>query len=401
MDTDRMESDVEKTRNEMLRELSLLRRQFGDPRSAVDETPSGRASTAVSDIVHARSDLPARETHELLHAIVSKAPIVIWTLNTDGDFELIEGKALELLGLEPGEVIGRSVYDVYRDVPEVGKTIRRALAGETVAATLEIDDVVFETWQSPTRNAAGEVVGVVGLAVDVTRRRRAEAEVQVEHRLMRQMLRSHERDRRLVAYEIHDGMIQEAIAARMRLQKVLETSEDLPSDAKREIETASELMGRAISESRQLISGLRPPELDEVGIVAAVEYVIGQQPEGGPAFRFDADVRFERLEPVLEIAIFRIVQEAIANARRHAQSDRVEIRMTQRDGRVQLEIRDWGVGFDPASVAAECYGLQGMRERARLLGGRTEIKSAPGEGTRVYVELPLVPIFGEEADAES
>ena len=399
-----MDSDVEKTPNALLRELNLLRRQYGDPRSAVDETPSEQASTAMPMGCAVRATpgfLPPRETHELLHAIVAKAPIVVWTLNNDGDFEVIEGKAMELLGLEPGKVIGRSVYDVYRDVPEVGKTIRRALAGETVATTLEIDDVTFETWQSPMRDAAGEVVGVVGLAVDVTRRRRAEAEVQFEHRLMRQMLRSHERDRRLVAYEIHDGMIQQAIGAQMRLQKVLETSETLSPEIRGEIETASDLMGRAIAESRQLIGGLRPPELDEMGIVAALEYMIGQQPEGGPDLRFNADVRFERLEPVLESAIFRIVQEAISNVRRHAQSDRVEIRMTQRDGRIQLEIRDWGVGFDPASVAAGCYGLQGMRERARLLGGRTEIRSAPGEGARIYVELPMVPIFGEEANAES
>lgn len=393
-----MDNKNSKARGEPSRAANASPRELPRPTSVASSSTS---ATLVADAAVGKTSPLLRETHELLRTIVSRTPIVIWALNSDGDFTLSEGKALELLGLEPGEAVGHSVYDIYRDVPEVGKNMRRALAGETVVATVDIDGVFFETWQSPLRNAVGDVIGVVGLAVDVTRRHRAETEVKLEHRLMRQMLRSHERDRQLVAYEIHDGMVQHAAAAKMRLDTILETAKGLSPDVRREIELASQSMASAIAESRQLINGLRPPVLEEKGVVAAIEYLIGQQPEGGPAYRFEVDVRFERLDPVVEDAIFRIVQEAITNIRRHARTDRVEIHMAQRDGWIRLEIRDWGVGFDPESVAATCFGLQGMRERSRLLGGRTEIKSAPGEGARVTVELPLVPSFGEEVRLES
>lgn len=229
----------------------------------------------------------------------------------------------------------------------------------------------------------------------------AEAGPHFERRLVRQILRSHDRDRRLLAYEIHDGMVQHATGARMRLDTLLETAPGLSPEVRREVESVSHLMGEAIAEARQLISGLRPPVLDEMGIVAAVKDLIGGQPDDGPVIRFDADVGPERLDPLVESTVFRILQEAITNARRHAGADRIDICMTRRDDWIQLEICDTGVGFDPSTVVRSCYGLQGMRERARLLGGRTEIKSVPGEGTRVYVELPVSPKLGEEVNPEN
>jgi signal transduction histidine kinase len=222
-----------------------------------------------------------------------------------------------------------------------------------------------------------------------------------ELRLAREMARSNDRDRRLLAYEIHDGMVQHATGARMRLDTVRETASGLSPEVRRELETVSDLLDKAIAEARQLISGLRPPVLDKMGIVGAVECLIGEQPDDGPVVRFSVDVGPERLEPLVESTIFRILQEAITNARRHSGADRIDICMSRRDNWIQLEICDTGAGFDPSSVVRSCYGLQGMRERARLLGGRTEIKSVPGEGTRVYVELPLSPRLGEEVNPEN
>ncbi len=205
----------------------------------------------------------------------------------------------------------------------------------------------------------------------------------------------------LLAYEIHDGMVQHITGAHMRLQTLLETSDTLPEHVRREIEVSLDLIRNSIAEARHLIRGLRPPVLDELGMTAALEHMIDELPPDGPTIEFKPDGQFEHLDHLLENAVLRIIQEAVTNARRHSGSDRIVVHMTRTDEAIELEVRDWGVGFDPRSVAAERYGLEGIRERARLLGGRTMIKRSPGKGTRVCVELPITHKPGKEADANN
>jgi len=143
-----------------------------------------------------------------------------------------------------------------------------------------------------------------------------------------------------------------------------------------------------VGEARQFVHGLRPPGLEESGLAKAIEHLIADQPPGGPSIQWDVQVPSDRLEPLLEGAIYRIVQESLTNLRRHSRSDRARIRLTQRGDQLELEIQDWGVGFDPAAVEPKRLGLRGIRERARLLGGRALVDSAPGKGTRVLVHLP-------------
>jgi len=326
----------------------------------------------------------------LLRNVMVNTPVVVWAVNCDGEFILSEGKGLEGLGQKPGEVVGRSLYDVCRAVPEVGENTRRALAGETVAATVEAEGAIFDCWYSPLREQTGDVVGVVGMAIDVTERRRTEAECLSQRRLLKQMLQSHEREYRLIAYEVHDGPVQEATAAQMHLEALLQAGKVPAGEIRDEIALVLGLVRNAIGEARQLINGLRPPILDELGLVAAIEHLIEEQPEGGPSVRLTAQLQSDGFEPLLEGMIFRIVQEAITNVRRHSKSERAEIRLAQLNDWIRLEIRDWGVGFDPAAARAKHFGLQGIRERGRLLQGRVSIESWPGKGTRILVELPIV-----------
>lgn len=104
---------------------------------------------------------------------------------------------------------------------------------------------------------------------------------------------------------------------------------------------------------------------------------------------FRDSVNFDRLEPVLENAIYRIAQESLGNACQHSKSDKVQMELIQRGRRVQFIIQDWGIGFDATIVKEECFGLAGIRERARLLGGSVQIDSQLGNGTRISIELPI------------
>ena len=143
-------------------------------------------------------------------------------------------------------------------------------------------------------------------------------------------------------------------------------------------------------EARRLISGVRPPILDESGVVAAIAHLVNDQDsKGGPQVDSTATSSSTGCR-LLENVIYRIVQEGLANACKHSQSKRVRVEVVQYGEDLQITIRDWGTGFDPAAVQDDRFGLEGIRERARLLGGNTTVQSAPGQGTCISVELPLV-----------
>jgi signal transduction histidine kinase len=203
------------------------------------------------------------------------------------------------------------------------------------------------------------------------------------------MLRSYQRERQLLAYELHDGVVQDITAAQLHLEALLESGQVPSGQLKESLEGVLGLIRKAVGEARQFVLGLRPPNFEELGLAKAIEYLIADQPPGGPSIELDVQVQSDRWEPLLEGAIYRIVQESVTNLRRHSRSDRARIRLTQLGDQLELEIQDWGVGFDPAVVEPKRFGLRGIRERARLLGGRALVDSAPGKGTRVLVHLPL------------
>ena len=130
----------------------------------------------------------------------------------------------------------------------------------------------------------------------------------------------------------------------------------------------------------------------------AISHLVHEESRGTEAVvKFDSELSFDRLDPTLENAIYRIAQEALTNACKYSQShERISVSLLQRGDRLRVEIRDWGIGFDPKAVPEESFGLEGIRQRARLLGGKCSIQSKAGKGTRITVELPVVPRDEEE-----
>jgi signal transduction histidine kinase len=198
----------------------------------------------------------------------------------------------------------------------------------------------------------------------------------------------------MVAHDIHDGLTQDVVGAHMALQGVGEQNADEAGYAR--VQRAEQLLTAAIKECRRMIRDLRPMILDEAGVVDAIEHQVAEEnTRAGLTVAFRHDVRFTRLDPKLEGAIFRIVQEAISNVRRHGQTEHAAVELIQDNGALEIVVRDRGVGFDPNQVSAECFGLRGIRERARLFGGEAEITSTPGDGATVYARLPI-----DDASAE-
>jgi PAS domain S-box-containing protein len=295
-------------------------------------------------------------------------------------------------------IYGLYLPDQQTPYPANDLPLMRATRGETVEAAeiyLARSDGPQGVWlsvnASPLEDERGELQGGVAVFRDVSETKRAHQELQAEQRLLQQLLRAHERDRQLLAYEIHDGLVQEMTGALMHLESYQGRRAAHPTAAEKDFQLCLRLMRRTIDEARRLISGLRPPILDEQGIAAAIEYLINEyRMRGAIEISFTHAIPTKHLDGLIEGTIYRILQEALSNVYRHSNATRAEVALAQKENWIQLQILDNGIGFDPQRVVENRYGLEGIRERARLLRGVARIESAPGQGTRVYVELPAM-----------
>lgn len=217
-------------------------------------------------------------------------------------------------------------------------------------------------------------------------------EQELEHLLVR-LLTAHEEERRRIAYDLHDGLAQIAAGAHQHLQAYASRSRPRLPETRRALERALELVRRTVIESRRVIAGLRPTALDDFGLATAIRLEVEDLWEAGWEITFD-DGGVGRLSPSLETALFRIAQEALTNIRKHAPSARAHIMLSRDKDTLRLNVRDWGDGFDLHALPAaprhsRHLGLVSMRERVTLLGGKIDIQSSPGDGTRILIEVPV------------
>ena len=274
----------------------------------------------------------------------------------------------------------------------------RALGGERVRdAELYVrnDRVPNGCWlkvsAAPMCDETGRVCGAVALFRDESDRRRAEQALETERGYLRHLIRMQDRDRRLTAYDLHDGVVQLMTGAMLRLEAYRGRHRASPSAADDDLVAAMAALREGLDEARRLIGGLRPPVLDREGILGAIRYLLRSLSEREQLdVEFTHDVRFDRMQPLLETTVFRIVQEALHNVVRHAETRRARVRLEQRGGELSLEIRDWGKGFDPANRKEHRYGLRGIQERAAALGGEATVESGAGVGTTIRVTLPVL-----------
>lgn len=242
----------------------------------------------------------------------------------------------------------------------------------------------------------------ISLFHDVTDRHRAHESLKREQQALWHMLQASDHERQLISYEIHDGLAQYLAAAAMQLHVYERLLPSRPEDAQKAIDAAMQLVNQSHREARRLISEVRPPVIDEVGLASAISHLVHEQRErGGPNVKFDSDVQFKRLSSALENSLYRIAQEAVTNACKHSRSPNVTVTLAEEGREVRLAVQDWGCGFDSAAVEKGHFGLEGIRQRVRLLGGRLTIQSAPGAGTLIEVILDAVSALGPAMDTEN
>jgi PAS domain S-box-containing protein len=208
--------------------------------------------------------------------------------------------------------------------------------------------------------------------------------------LSRRLVEIQEGERRYIASELHDEVGQALTGLTLGLQIVERRAED-PQAVRAEVSEMNRMLENVLEDLHRLAMDLRPASLDHLGLAAALRQHIAMVNEKyGLVAQFEMLGSPERLPDELEIAFYRIVQEALNNVIRHARAKRVDVVLDRRANDLVLIIEDDGIGFDPQTTLekSERLGLFGMRERAEMLGGKLIIESAPGQGTTLLVEVP-------------
>lgn len=194
----------------------------------------------------------------------------------------------------------------------------------------------------------------------------------------------------LIAEEIHDGACQYVTAAQMAFDAFHREQTPTCHGDWRTFEMGREFLGRAGDELRRLTRGLRPIHLAAGDLQKAVESLVQEtRTTANLDIELCCDIQADQIPEPIELAAFRIVQESLNNARRHSKSKRVLIGLSQDDDSLFIQVQDWGRGFDSNHVPQGCCGIAGIRRRVRTLHGDVSIRSDPGDGTLITVELPL------------
>ncbi len=252
-------------------------------------------------------------------------------------------------------------------------------------ADLELDDF-------------GKPARMIGSQIDITTLKQQQAELASTsarlQQLSRRLLQVQELERRHIARELHDEIGQVLTVAKIHLQSAAfapEARTILP-----QIEEPIALLDRLLKQVRSLSLDLRPPLLDDLGLVHALHWLL-QQHHGRPNtphVHLTTDPLLGRCDPTLETTCFRIAQEALTNALRHSRAKNVHVSLAIQNGNLRLAVRDDGIGFDAAAARLRAersgsLGLLGMHERASLAGGALTLLSAPERGTEVEAIFPL------------
>jgi len=374
---------------------------------------SDQVVSVVRDITERiETEQAVRESERKFRAIFDQAVELIGAAKPDGTLFEINRAALEMLNVDASDIVGKKIWEIpwLPDAPEsqamlmerFRTALEQALSGERVQQTHVIEAPDGETRVldfagGPVRDEAGNIDFLVARSHDITDRVRAETELRASRqqlqRLSRRLIELQERERSHIARELHDHVGQALTAAKLNLA-MIEQSTDEPTIKKRARDGVSIVDG-LLDEVRTLAFELRPPILDDLGLVAALRWYTGRQAErAGIKANFRASASGWLLDDQASSACFRIAQEAITNALKHANASQMVVELIAENDWCILTVMDDGSGFDAAGATRaepdpSSMGIVGMRERVSLVGGKLTIDSEPGIGTTVSARFPL------------
>jgi PAS domain S-box-containing protein len=345
-----------------------------------------------------------RKAEAALNASAANLPGVLFRLSTDRSgsivaVDYVSQGALPLFGYLPAELIGAPDRLLALLDPAGLATLKSGLksaaaTGSTWRQELQVvADSGRRHWVQLAASPRGEGADLLwdGVMTDITALKEAEARLIASEESLRKLsahvLRVKEQERAEVARDIHDDIGGTLTALRAELDSLKKRIAE--TEARERIERIDHLVAGAIKSSQAISRALRPSALDH-GIYPALAWQAGDFEERlGIPVRIEANDRDVVLDPEASTALYRIFQEALTNIAKHAKASRVEATLFTNRDMVSLEVRDNGTGLAPAELDKRAsFGVMGMRERARALGGWLEIDSTPASGTTLMVTLP-------------
>jgi PAS domain S-box-containing protein len=340
----------------------------------------------------------AEERIGWLSHILDQAHDAIVVRDLDGRIEYFNQGAERMLGWKASEVRGRRPMELFFDDTSQFERAQEKLlrqgswSGELQVRTKAGEPLVVHSRWTLVQGPKGASPHVVVINADITERKRAEEELRL---LPRRIIEAQEAELQRVARDLHDSVNQIIAAARMQLRSI-EFSVAASSPASSKIlDHCDQLLEQALEENRHIAHNLRPRDLDRFGLAEACRNFCEQfQARTNLALKSQIGRLNGHLPPAMQLNLFRIVQEALANAEKHAHAKSIRLRLDTQGEAIQLTIQDDGCGFDPAAAKTGKpklggLGLTNMRERAAALGGYFEVESAPGRGTTITVRIPL------------
>jgi PAS domain S-box-containing protein len=367
--------------------LSAEPRELDDELLATMETLGSQIGQFVE---RSRLETAEREREARHSAILDSALDCIVSIDDRGRVLEFNATAEQVFGYRADEVVGKEMAELIVP-PALRNQHREGFARylETGKPTLldrriEIvgmrkDGTEFPVELTITRIRLPGLPIFTGFLRDITDRKRAEDELRASrHRLVE----AQDTERRRLERNLHDGAQQRLVSLALMLRLARERAKDAPPAAQELLENAAEELSIALEDLRELARGIHPAVLSERGLAAALEGIID---------RFSVPVELEampeeRLPEPVEVAVYYLVSEALANVAKHAQASHATVAIVPSDGRVSVEVSDDGVG---GVDAAKGSGLRGLLDRVEALDGSLDVQSDPAGGTRVRAEIPV------------
>lgn len=353
--------------------------------------------STVADITERKAAEEALATKEAqLRSILDHTSAVIYLKDQAGRYLVVNRRMKDFVSREMEELVGKTDLEIFPETIARGLLVADAKVWHS-RMPVECEEVApiggsmhtFRSIKFPVKDESGRMAALGGISTDIT-------DLIEKQDLLRNLIHVQEEEKQVICYDFHDGLIQYAAGSLMLLESY--KLDHLPGKDAPEIDMAIRSLKTGVTEGRRIIRGIRPTVLDDMGVIAAIDDLIDQLSNTGIKVEMDLDPGIGRLAPAIESTIYRVVQEALTNARKYSGSDRITIQLHQLGDDLELEIRDFGTGFDVESARKRGFGLLGMTERVRLLGGQCRIESKINHGTGVIARLPM-QVAGDDKKA--
>ncbi|MBI5342733.1 MAG: PAS domain-containing protein [Deltaproteobacteria bacterium] len=336
-----------------------------------------------------------RERTREIMSILRYTPAVVYIRDGNGRYTYVNSRYEELFGKRNEDILGKTVHDVFpKEFADRYRASDRRVLLEGRPCQVEESAPhkegvrAYLATKFPIYDESGATIAVCGISIDITEIKKARDQVR---RLSDSLLASQERERAAVSRELHDELGQVLTALHLDTVWLRDRLKEADAGAAERAQAMCGLIDLAIDEVRGMATRLRPGVLDNLGLVDALDWYItdfGKRAKIACAFRHHG---VPKVEDRIATSVYRIAQEALTNVVRHSGASKVDVSLRSESGILTLAVEDDGKGFDlrdlPDSVG---LGVVGMRERAELIGGDLDIRSEPGGGTMVIMNVPAV-----------